>query len=126
MSAGLTRIILYVQDVERLSDFYRQAFAFPLTQHIAGEWAVLQAGACELALLQVGAQYRSPPGGWRGDNNNAKIVLSVDRPVGEMRDELIARGISMDEIKSYPGLTGLLCDGRDAEGNVFQLAERVD
>ena len=29
----------------------------------------------------------------------------------------------MGEIKSYPGLTGPLCDGRDPEGNVFQLAE---
>ena len=36
--------------------------------------------------------------------------------------ELQAKGIPMGEIKSYPGLTGSLCDGKDPEGNVFQLA----
>lgn len=29
----------------------------------------------------------------------------------------------MRELKSYPGVTGMLCDGEDPEGNVFQLAE---
>lgn len=29
----LSRIILCVQDVERLSEFHRQAFAFALVQH---------------------------------------------------------------------------------------------
>jgi len=37
--------------------------------------------------------------------------------------ELQAKGIPMGEIKSYPGLTGPLCDGKDPEGNVFQLAQ---
>jgi hypothetical protein len=29
----------------------------------------------------------------------------------------------MRQIKSYPPLTGPLCDGEDPEGNVFQLAQ---
>ncbi len=62
MAAALGRIILYVQDVERLSEFYRQAFAFALAQHIDGEWAVLDAGACELAVLKAGPAYRGPVG----------------------------------------------------------------
>ena len=32
----------------------------------------------------------------------------------------------MGRIKSYPGLTGPLCDGTDPEGNVFQLAQSRD
>jgi catechol 2,3-dioxygenase-like lactoylglutathione lyase family enzyme len=119
----LGRIILYVQDAERLSAFYREAFAFPLVQHIPGEWVVLRAGECELALFQVGPQYRAPPGGWRGDNNNAKLVFTIDKPIAEMRNALIAQGVAMGEIKQYPGFTGPLCDGRDPEGNVFQLSE---
>lgn len=118
----LSRIIFYVQDVERLSDFYRQAFAFPLMQHIPGEWAVLQAGACELALHRVGAPYRGMTGA-PGEMSNTKIVFAIDRPIAEMRDALIALGVGMGEIKQYPGVTGPLCDGRDPEGNVFQLAE---
>jgi len=123
--ARLSRIILYVQDVARLSEFYRQAFAFSLGQHIEGEWAVLQAGACEIGLLKVGAGYRAPPGGWSGDNNNAKIVFSIDEPIEETRARLIALGVDMGHVKSYPGLTGPLCDGRDPGGNVFQISQAV-
>ena len=121
----LGRIILYVQDAERLSVFYREAFAFEVVQHIPGEWVVLKAGECELALFQVGPEYRSPPGGWRGDNNNAKLVFTIDRPMTEMRDAMIALGVDMGAIKKYPPLTGELCDGRDPEGNVFQLSEAM-
>ncbi|MBI1649001.1 VOC family protein [Hyphomicrobium sulfonivorans] len=123
--AQLSRIILYVQDVERLSVFYREAFGFLLGQHIEGEWAVLQAGPCEIGLLKAGAGYVAPPGGWRGDNNNAKLVFSVSEPIDVMRARLVALGVDMGPVKSYPGLTGPLCDGRDPEGNVFQLMEIV-
>lgn len=123
--AQLSRIILYVQDVERLSVFYREAFGFLLTQHIEGEWAVLQAGACEIGLLKAGSGYVAPPGGWRGDNNNAKLVFSISEPIDVMRARLMARGVDMGAIKSYPGVTGPLCDGRDPEGNVFQLMEII-
>jgi predicted enzyme related to lactoylglutathione lyase len=123
MQARLGRIILYVQDVERLSEFYRQAFAFPLGQHIPGEWAVLDAGACEIGLLKAGGAYRAPPGAWRGDNNNAKLVLTIEEPIEAARQRLADLGADMGALKSYPGLTGPLCDGRDPEGNVFQLAQ---
>ena len=44
-------------------------------------------------------------------------------PIKEVRDELIARGVEMGEIKQCPGLAGPLCDGQDPEGSVFKLAE---
>ncbi len=55
---------------------------------------------------------------------NAKLAMTVDRDVAELRTELIAKGVRMRNLKSYPG-TGPLCDGVDPEGNVFQLAQRV-
>ncbi|MDP1911005.1 MAG: hypothetical protein Q8K85_22105 [Hyphomicrobium sp.] len=39
------------------------------------------------------------------------------------REALRARGVAMGEIKSNPGHTGPLCDGRDPEGNVFRLSQ---
>jgi hypothetical protein len=51
--------------------------------------------------------------------------MTVDRAIEELRAERVAKGVAMGEIKSYPGLTGPLCDGRDPEGNVFQLAESL-
>jgi predicted enzyme related to lactoylglutathione lyase len=120
MAASLSRVILYVQDVERLSVFYREAFDFGVVEEVAGEWAVLQAGACELALHRVGEAYRGklPTGA-----SNAKLVLTIDAPLAVTREVLLARGVPMGEIKSYPGFTGPLCDGRDPEGNVFQLSQ---
>lgn len=123
MIASLTRVILYVQDVDRLADFYRSALGLPVVEEIKGEWVVLGAGACELALHRVGEAHRvADPGSWKVESN-AKLVMQVDRELTELRAELIAKGVPMGEIKSYPGLTGPLCDGRDPEGNVFQLAQ---
>jgi len=123
MHASLDRVILYVQDVERLETFYRDAFGLSVVEEIKGEWAVLRVGACELALHRVGEPYRvADSSDWNVDSN-VKLVISVTRDLGELRAELIHKGVPMRNIKSYPGLTGPLCDGTDPEGNVFQLAQ---
>ena len=121
--ASLQRIILYVQDVERLARFYESAFGLAVIEAIPGEWAVLDAGSCQLALHRVGAPYRvADTGRWKAESN-AKLVFTVARNIAELRAALMAKGVEMGEIKSYPGLTGPLCDGKDPEGNVFQLAQ---
>jgi catechol-2,3-dioxygenase len=123
MRVVLNRVILYVQDVERLTTFYREMFGLPVIEEIKGEWTVLAAGPCQLALHKVGKAYRvADPASWQVETN-VKLVITVDRPLAELRAELSAKGVSMGKIKSYPPLTGLLCDGKDPEGNVFQLAE---
>jgi predicted enzyme related to lactoylglutathione lyase len=123
MNASLSRIILYVHDVERLSAFYQNAFALTVVEHIKDEWAVLKAGACEIALHRVGKAYRvADPSAWT-ETSNVKLVITVDRDLTELRAELIAKGVAMGGIKSYPGLTGPLCDGPDPEGNMFQLSQ---
>ena len=123
MYVSLDRIILYVQDVERLATFYKDAFQFPVVEEIGGEWVVFRVGACELALHRVGKACRvEDTSSWEVESN-AKLVISVTRDLGELRAELMGKGVSMGSIKSYPGLTGPLCDGTDPEGNVFQLAQ---
>src|SRR5215216_2070816 len=123
MNISLTRVILYVQDVRRLKDFYRDTLGLPVVEEIEGEWAVLKAGACELALRRAGKPYRvADPGSWKVETN-AKLVMTVDRDLDELRAELIGKGVGTGRIKSYPPLTGPLCDGQDPEGNVFQLAQ---
>jgi catechol-2,3-dioxygenase len=123
MQFALNRVILYVQDVDRLAAFYQQAFGLCVVEEIEGEWSVLDTGPCQLALHRVGKAYRvADPASWRVESN-AKLVMTVDRPLAELRAELIAKGVPMGQIKSYPGLTGNLCDGRDPEGNMFQLSE---
>jgi catechol-2,3-dioxygenase len=123
MFASLDRVILYVQDVERLKNFYKEIFEFPIIEEIKDEWVVFDVGACELALHRVGKPYRvADTSSWKIETN-AKLVLSVARDLNEMRAELVRQGVPMGDIKVYPGLTGPLCDGTDPEGNVFQLAQ---
>jgi predicted enzyme related to lactoylglutathione lyase len=123
MPLALNGVILYVQDVDRLATFYQQAFGLPVVEEIKGEWAVLNTGPCQLALHRVGKAHRvADPASWQVESN-AKLVMTVDRPLADLRAELTAKGVPMGKIKSYPPLTGRLCDGKDPEGNVFQLAE---
>lgn len=123
MTPSLTRIILYVQDVERLARFYKDFLGLSIVQEIKGEWVVFRPGACELALHRVGREYRvEDAASWKVETN-AKLVLTVTRDIAEMRDELASKGVPMGEIKSYPGFAGPLCDGIDPEGNVFQLQQ---
>jgi predicted enzyme related to lactoylglutathione lyase len=123
MYASLDRIILYVQDVGRLTKFYKQVFELPVIEEIKEEWVVFRAGACELALHRVGKPYAAADASSWKVETNAKLVLSVTRDLNEMRAELIRRGVPMGDIKAYPGLTGPLCDGTDPEENIFQLAQ---
>ncbi len=121
MNASLDRVILYVNDVDRLRDFYVETFGLEVTEEINAEWVVLKAGAGEIGLHRAGAAYRT---GSRPENpapTNVKLVFTVHGDLESLRSRLIERGIAMGEIKSY-GTTGPLCDGTDPEGNVFQLS----
>ena len=118
---ALNRIVLYVQDVDRLAGFYREMLGLDVVEEIPGEWSVLAAGSCQLALHRVGPAYRRP--GAMVTDTNTKVVFTVTGDLAELRATLLDRGVALGEIKAFPPLTGPLCDGRDPEGNVFQLAE---
>jgi predicted enzyme related to lactoylglutathione lyase len=122
MPLSMTRLILYVHDVSRLQAFYRDHFGLPIIEEIAGEWAVLQAGAVEIALHRVGEPYRQA-GAAGGTGSNAKIVFQVTEALAALRTRLIDAGVQMREIKRYDGFPYLMCDGCDPEGNVFQLCQ---
>jgi catechol 2,3-dioxygenase-like lactoylglutathione lyase family enzyme len=123
----MTRVILFVRDVEQLKSFYRTHFGLAVAEEIPGEWAVLTAGAVELALHLVGEPYRSvtpcEEGEDDGTASNAKLVFTVRSGLPELRETLLAAGVKMRHLKRYPGFPHLLCDGVDPEGNVFQLSQ---
>jgi len=123
MQVSLERIILFVQDVGRVADFYRRHFGFAPVEEASNDWAVLQADACQLALHRVGEPYRvADASDWQADGN-AKLVFSIGGGLDAMRQTLLDDGTAMGAIKSFPGVPGRLCDGKDPEGNVFQLWE---
>ncbi|WP_323119904.1 VOC family protein [Burkholderia alba] len=121
MTVSLTRLILYVQDVEGLKAFYRTHFGLAPGEEIAHEWAVLRAGAFELALHRAGPAFRGQTR--PGDGSNAKLVFAVASGLAGLRDALVRDGVPMRELKRFDGFPYLLCDGEDPEGNVFQLMQ---
>lgn len=122
MPISMSRLILYVRDVELLKSFYRTHFAFPVIEEIESEWAVLKAGEVEIALHRVGVAYRDRP--TSGETSNAKLVFSVESGLEDLRETLVKAGVRMREMKRYEGFPQSMCDGEDPEGNVFQLSQR--
>jgi hypothetical protein len=122
MQATMSRLILYVHNVAALALFYRTHFGLELCEEIEGEWAVMKAGAMELALHRVGEPYRERHL-QRRSTTNAKMVFSIESGLVELREKLRAAGVSMRELKRYQGFPQLMCDGEDPEGNVFQLSQ---
>jgi catechol 2,3-dioxygenase-like lactoylglutathione lyase family enzyme len=114
-------LILYVRNVSLLKTFYQTHFAFPVVEETEDEWAVLRAGAVDIALHRVGELYRNLPA--HANTSNAKIVFSVDSGLIDLREKLLAAGVRMRDLKRYDGFPQLMCDGEDPEGNVFQLSQ---
>src|SRR6266566_3119205 len=121
MQISMTRVLLYVRDVGRLKSFYQTLFGFRVIEEIGDEWAVLLAGPVELAFHRVGKSFRSAP--LASVPSNAKLVFTVDAGLTELRTKREKADVPMGEIKRYQGFAYSLCDGRDPEGNVFQLSE---
>jgi hypothetical protein len=135
----MTRVILYVRNVESLKTFYQTYFDVPVVEEIKGEWAVLKAGEVELALHLVGREYRREESsgssgsdeqqhaaeeeGNDGTASNAKLVFTIRSGLPELREKLLAVGVKMRNLKRYAGFAQLMCDGEDPEGNVFQLSQ---
>ncbi|WP_027820638.1 VOC family protein [Paraburkholderia bannensis] len=121
MKLSITRLILYVRDVALLEAFYQSHFGLDVIERIPGEWAVLKAGALELALHRVGEPFRGHAGA--ASQSNAKLVFHVPAGLPDLRAKLIDANVRMREMKRYDGFPYLMCDGCDPEGNVFQLCQ---
>ena len=124
MPLPMTRIILYVQDVALLKAFYRQYFDLPVVEEIDDEWAVLDAGAIELALHLAGPAFRhaaATPA--RADANHVKLVFSIDTDIDAHRARLVRDRVTVRALKRYDGFAYRMYDGVDPEGNVFQVMQ---
>jgi predicted enzyme related to lactoylglutathione lyase len=130
MPIPLVRLIIYVQDVTRLQSFYADNFDLPVIEEIKGEWVVFKAGPIDFALHRVGEQYRQ--GSAAGQNaksasltsktgSNTKFVFAIDSNLQVHREKLIAAGAKVGNLKRYEGFPYEMYDGRDPEGNVFQV-----
>jgi catechol 2,3-dioxygenase-like lactoylglutathione lyase family enzyme len=112
---AVTRVMLFVHDVHAAAAFYRDKLGLQPLGEITPEWVEMKAGSCTIALHKVAKPLHE-----RGDAS-AKIVFGVkDVPAGKALLE--SRGVKMGKISSFSGIE--ICDGKDPEGNLFQISSR--
>jgi len=112
---AISRVMLFVHDVPNVAAFYRDKLGLQPLGEITPEWVELQTGSCTIALHKA-----SKPLHERGDAS-AKIVFGV-KDVSAGKALLESRGVKMGKIQSFSGID--ICDGKDPEGNLFQISSR--
>lgn len=120
MNVRLSTIILYVQDVKMLKDFYTENFGLEVIEEDLN-WVLLNAGGLHIGLHTMGLDYLGKANEAPSYQSNAKMVFDIDVDIQIARNNLISKSIRMREIKTFDDYDFWLCDGLDPEGNVFQL-----
>ncbi|MBO9692160.1 hypothetical protein [Chryseobacterium sp.] len=123
MKARLTAIILYVQNVQLLRNFYVENFNLKVIEQDP-IWVLLDAGGAQIGLHKIGDQYLGNIEAGHLFDNNTKIVFDIDTDIESARNQLISKNVQMKEVKTFDNYPFWLCDGTDPEGNVFQLKSK--
>jgi len=108
----LRRIILFTSNMEEMTRFYADVLGLEPAGQEDG-WRDFRAGACNIALHDG-----KPVIG----NRPPKLVFYA-KDVAAARAALIRRGAkTIGKVKSSATLD--MCDGKDPDGNAFQLSTR--
>ena len=122
MKAELSRVILFVDDIERMSAFYEGVLGLDRLAGGTADFICFAAGSGQVCLHSLPAQYRSDGGDYpkREDTYVKFVFASTD--VEADRKHLIEKGVRMNDVVRYGAID--LCDGADPEGNIFQISSR--
>ena len=107
MALRLKRIVLFVDDLDRQTGYYRDLLGLPACDLRDG-WSEFGKGDTSLALH-------------RGRGRKPRLEFECDRPLERAREALIARGAKLGEIQSLRGRR--FCRGKDRDGNQIQISE---
>jgi hypothetical protein len=121
MKLDLSGIILFVKDVEKLKAFYINNLNLELKEETDSEWVLLKAGQCDFGLHRIGSQYLKDIDNTVEAESNSKMVFDIDADIYLLREQLLSKNVILGEVKTWDGFDYLICDGKDPEGNVFQL-----
>lgn len=123
MNARLETIMLYVQNIKSLRDFYVENFNLTVIEEDE-VWVLLNAGPLNIAFHKIGEHFLKTLQPNHKFDNNTKLIFEIDIDIEAARDEFMAKNIEMSEIKTFENYDYWLCDGTDPEGNVFQIKKR--
>lgn len=120
----LPAAVVFVADVARVAAFYREVFGLVDVEGDAG-YAVLEGSGFQLTVH--GLQGEPMPLGGVREDTYVKICLPVSR-IDEARARALRAGGEIwppdrEWIAQARGFRA--CDGRDPEGNVFQVREAL-
>lgn len=121
MNLSLNSIILFVNNVDRLKDFYIQYLNLELTEEIKSEWVLLNAGNCTIGLHKIREQFKNTEK--TGIDTNTKIVFETIDDISVIRNRLLESGAAIREISKFENYDFIFFDGEDPEGNVFQIRQ---
>lgn len=122
MKAEVSRIILFVDDIDAMSAFYGGVLGLDKLPGDDIGFVCFAAGRCEICLHALPEQYPSEGGEYpKREDTYLKFVFRSD-DVERDRKYLIENGLRMNEIVRYGEID--LCDGADPEGNMFQISSR--
>lgn len=120
MIKNLSKMILYVENMQKQVEFYRDLLKIPLLEPVASgdyqdeAWVIFDTGACQLALHRGGKKrlgQEAPRFCFEADNLKAS------------REVLSLKGVKVGPMRSpAPGIWVL--DAEDPEGNQFSLESR--
>ncbi|MGC4103785.1 VOC family protein [Ferruginibacter sp.] len=126
MQASLKTIIIFCADVEKLVQFYQQYFGLTIMGEANAHWTVLDAGAVQLAFHKIGEQFMpSSTAEFKVQDSNVKLVFEIDTDLAAFRQTLLDKKVAMGDIKHFTGAAYIACDGKDPEGNIFQLVQQL-
>ena len=111
MKLELRRIILFTADLEAMTRFYGEVLGLALIKSERG-WKDFVAGTCSIALHEGEPKIGSRP---------PKLAFYA-ADVATTRAALIRRGAKMGKVMSTASFD--LCDGKDPDGNPFQISSR--
>jgi catechol 2,3-dioxygenase-like lactoylglutathione lyase family enzyme len=121
----LDTVLLFVQDPDKLKDFYTRFFQLELVEEIPGEWILLKAGLVYIGLHKIGDAYLESAANRVNTESNFKLIFDVNEDLDSLRKQLLNQEVAMRDLKTFPNYPYLLCDGEDPEGNVFQLRQKI-
>ena len=112
-SLDLVEVVLYVRDMQRAIEFYRDVVGLQVEFESDG-WTTFGTGACTFALHATEQRARGI-----GEPDPTFLVADADAE----RERLFAAGVEVTEIREpVPGLR--VFDARDPEENRFSLESR--
>jgi catechol-2,3-dioxygenase len=119
--ARLNHAVLFVRDLDRSVEFYRQAFGFEEIAREGGQMAFLRAAGGsnhhDLGLAQVGAQAPRPPRGSTGLYHLAWEVPSITDLAAAQ--EVLANLGALTGMSDHGATKSLY--GADPDGNEFEV-----